>query len=105
MMFALGIIDKLTPGPLTGGNDVAGTGTISVDGSVGPIGGIRQKLYGAKDDGAEYFLAPTENCAEVAGNVPDDLTVFAVSTLDEALAAVEVVAAEGDITALPTCTG
>ncbi len=103
MMFALGIIDKLTPGALNGGQDIAGTGTITVDGSVGPIGGIRQKLYGAKDDGAEFFLAPAANCDEVAGNIPDGLTVFAVGTLDEALAALEVVSQGGDIAALPGC--
>src|SRR5690606_53351 len=58
MMFALGIVDELTPGPLTGGNDIAGTGTIDATGAVGPIGGIRQKLYGARDAGADFFLAP-----------------------------------------------
>jgi len=105
MMFALGIIDKLTPGALNGGQDIAGTGTIAVDGSVGPIGGIRQKLYGAKDGGAEFFLAPAANCGEVAGNIPDGLTVFAVDTLDDALAALEVVAQDGDIAALPGCDG
>ena len=51
MMFALGIIDKLTPGELTGGENVAGTGTIDGDGTVGPIGGIRQKMYGAQRRG------------------------------------------------------
>lgn len=105
MMFALGIIDKLTPGALNGGENIAGTGTIAVDGSVGPIGGIRQKLYGAKDDGAEFFLAPAANCGEVAGNIPDGLTVFAIETLDQALEALEVVADGGDTAALPSCDG
>ena len=105
LMFALGIIDKLTPGALNGGQEIAGTGTIAVDGSVGPIGGIRQKLYGAKDDGAEFFLAPAANCGEVVGNVPDGLTVFAVDTLDQALEALEVVADGGDTSALPGCEG
>ena len=105
MMFALGIIDKLTPGALNGGQDIAGTGTITVDGLVGPIGGIRQKLYGARDDGAEFFLAPAANCGEVVGNVPDGLTVFAVDTLDEALAALDVVSEGGDTAALPSCDG
>ncbi len=58
MMFALGIIDKMSPGDLTGGRHFAGTGTIDADGDVGPIGGIRQKLYGARDAGATVFLAP-----------------------------------------------
>lgn len=89
MMFALGIIDKLTPGAMTGGEIVAGTGTIDSAGSVGAIGGIRQKLWGAKDAGAEWFLAPATNCDEVTGHVPDGLEVFAVRTLDEARTIVE----------------
>ena len=104
LMFALGIIDKLTPGELNGGADVAGTGTISATGEVGPIGGIRQKLYGARDGGAEYFFAPKANCDEVVGHVPDGLTVFAVQTLTQALAALEAVEAGADLTTLPTCT-
>jgi PDZ domain-containing protein len=66
VMFALGIVDKLTPGSMTGGKDVAGTGTIDAEGRVGPIGGIRQKVVGARDDGAGWFLAPAENCADRA---------------------------------------
>lgn len=104
MMFALGIIDKLTPGELNGGLDVAGTGTITASGQVGPIGGVRQKLYGARDAGAEYFLAPSANCDEVIGHVPDGLSVFSVATLDESLAALEVLANGGDPAALPSCS-
>jgi len=103
MMFALGIIDVLTPGELNGGADVAGTGTITGDGEVGPIGGIRQKMWGAQDAGAEIFLAPTANCGEVVGHVPDGLEVFAVETLDDALEVLDTVRTEGDLTALPTC--
>ncbi|MCH6229149.1 ATP-dependent serine peptidase containing a PDZ domain protein [Microbacterium sp. CFH 31415] len=104
MMFALGIIDTLTPDQLNGGQNVAGTGTITADGEVGPIGGIRQKLFGAKDAGAEWFLAPEANCDEVVGHVPDGLQVFAVETLDDALDALEAVRDGGDVDALPTCT-
>lgn len=104
MMFALGIIDTLTPEQLNGGENVAGTGTITADGAVGPIGGIRQKLWGAKDAGAEWFLAPESNCDEVVGHVPDGLQVFSVETLDDALAALEAVRDGGDVDALPTCT-
>jgi PDZ domain-containing protein len=104
MMFALGIIDELTPGALTGGNDIAGTGTIDAAGTVGPIGGIRQKLYGAVDAGADYFLAPAANCEEVVGHVPDGLQVISTATLEEALDALEVIADDGDVDALPTCT-
>ena len=104
MMFALGIIDTLTPGELNGGADVAGTGTITGTGEVGPIGGIRQKLWGAQEAGAEIFLAPTANCGEVVGHVPDGLQVFAVETLDDALEVLETVRDDGDLAALPTCT-
>jgi PDZ domain-containing protein len=65
-MFALGIIDKLTPGSITGGAKVAGTGTIDAAGNVGAIGGIRQKLYGARDAGATWFLAPYSNSRRLA---------------------------------------
>ena len=57
-MLALGVYDKLTPGELTGGERIAGTGTIAADGEVGAIGGIRQKMYGAQGAGADWFLAP-----------------------------------------------
>jgi len=103
MMFALGIIDTLTEGELNGGQNVAGTGTIDAAGTVGPIGGIRQKLYGARDAGAEFFLAPAANCDEVVGHVPDGLQVIRTATLDESLDALEVIADGGDLDALPTC--
>lgn len=101
-MFALGIIDELTPGDMTGGQDIAGTGTISIDGKVGAIGGIKQKMAGAADAGSGYFLAPADNCSEVVGNVPKGMDVFAVSTLHEAVVAVEAIAAQ-DIGTLTTC--
>lgn len=101
-MFALGIIDRLTPGEITGGQVIAGTGTVSLGGLVGPIGGIQQKMAGAREDGAEYFLAPTSNCAEVLGHVPDGLQVVQVSTLEEARTAVEAIG-EGAAEGLPTC--
>lgn len=104
MMFALGMIDQLTPGELNGGAEVAGTGTISADGEVGPIGGIRQKLWGAHDAGARYFLAPGSNCDEVVGHVPDGLRVFSVSTLGDAVNVLDAIAADADLDALPTCT-
>jgi PDZ domain-containing protein len=104
MMFALGIIDTLTPGELNGGQQVAGTGTITADGEVGPIGGIRQKMWGALDAGAQWFLAPEANCDEVVGHVPGDLRVFSVEDLDDALAVLDAVSEGGDLDSLPTCT-
>ena len=102
LMFSLGIYDKLTPGPLTGDHRIAGTGTIDDDGKVGRIGGIRQKLAGARSDGAEYFLAPSANCGEVVGHVPDGLEVFKVATFDEARTAVEAIAKD-QTGSLPRC--
>jgi Lon-like protease len=102
MMFALGIIDTLTPGDLNGGRRIAGTGTIDADGTVGPIGGIRQKLVGARRAGARYFLAPGDNCAEVRGHIPGGLRVVKVSTLDQARNAVVAIAANR-VAAQPTC--
>lgn len=104
MMFALGIIDKLTPGTLTGGERIAGTGTITSDGQVGAIGGIRQKLYGARDAGAQFFLAPQANCGEVVDHVPDGLRVFSVATLEQAMTALEAVSSGDGLDELPTCS-
>lgn len=103
LMFALGIVDKLTPENLTGGEFVAGTGTIDDAGKVGPIGGIQMKTVGARQAGAEYFLTPAENCASAAAHVPDGLTLVKVSTIDEATKALEKIA-KGDTAGLPQCT-
>jgi PDZ domain-containing protein len=100
LMFALGIIDKLEPADLTGGKIIAGTGTIDDDGNVGPIGGIPQKLVGAKDAHATVFLTPADNCAEAVANVPSGLTLVKVGTLDEALSALQ---ALRDKQATPRC--
>ena len=102
LMFSLAIYDVLTPGELTGGKNIAGTGTMQDDGSVGPIGGIRQKLVGAKRAGASYFLAPADNCDEVVGHVPDGLEVLKVATFDDGLAAANGIA-KGSVEGLPTC--
>ncbi|MBI5161439.1 MAG: PDZ domain-containing protein [Micrococcales bacterium] len=104
MMFALGIIDTLTPGKLTGGQRIAGTGEIDAAGRVGAIGGIRQKMYGARRAGADWFLAPASNCGEVAGRIPDGLRVFSVSTLTQAVAAVTAIGSGTGLDQLPTCT-
>ena len=102
-MFALGVYDRITPGALTGGQKIAGTGTIDATGTVGPIGGIRQKLVGARDGGAQWFLAPASNCDEVVGHVPDGLRVVRIATFDEAKSAVEAIA-DRRADSLPTCT-
>lgn len=102
LMFSLGIINALTEEDETGGEHIAGTGTMDLTGAVGPIGGIVQKMNGARDDGADWFLAPESNCAEVVGHVPDGLDVVAVATLSEARAAVEAIGS-GTGRSLRTC--
>lgn len=102
LMFALGIIDKFTGGESTGGAIIAGTGAIGFDGTVEPISGIVQKMYGSKRDGAQWFLAPKSNCDEVAGNVPDGLEVWPVGTLSEARDAVNAISAGATVNH-PTC--
>jgi PDZ domain-containing protein len=103
LMFALGIVDKLTAGDMTGGKFVAGTGTIADDGKVGPIGGISLKTIGARDKGATYFLTPADNCQEAAKDIPSGLTLVKVNTLDDAMAALRNIKAGNDA-ALPSCS-
>lgn len=100
MIFALAIVDELTPESLTGGEVIAGTGTIDPQGKVGAIGGIGQKMAAAKEGGAQLFLAPRDNCDTVREATPEGLAVAAVATLDEALAAL---AAHRDGKPVPAC--
>lgn len=102
-MFALGIIDEATPGEMTGGKHIAGTGTIDENGTVGAIGGIRQKMIGARSQGADYFLAPASNCDEVVGHVPDGLHVVKISTLKDAVHDVEEIGRGTDPGTLDQC--
>jgi len=85
MMFALGIIDKLTKLDLTGGKFIAGTGEITASGQVQAIGGIQQKMVGARDAGATIFLTPASNCSDTTGAVPAGLRLVKVSTLTQAV--------------------
>jgi len=103
MMFALGIYDKLTPGSLTGGQIFAGTGTIDEAGTVGPIGGIQQKMFGAQRAGAKWFLAPAQNCNEVVGHIPSGLEVVKVANFTQALTAVKQIAQKQSTAGLPKC--
>jgi PDZ domain-containing protein len=91
LMFALGILDKLDEPSLTGGKYIAGTGEIDADGTVGPIGGITQKLIAARRKGAVAFLVPAANCEEAATRPPAGLTLVKVGTLDDALRGLEAV--------------
>ena len=89
MMFALAIIDKLTKLDLTGGKFIAGTGEITASGQVQPIGGIQQKMIGARNAGATIFLTPASNCADAKGAVPAGLRLVKVSTLTQAVTYLE----------------
>ena len=100
LMFALGIVDMLTPGNLTGGRFVAGTGEISANGTVSPIGGIQQKMVGARQAGATVFLSPAANCRDTAGAVPPGMRVVKVSTLGGAVSALKALAAGRSV---PSC--
>jgi len=91
-MFALAIYDKLTPGALTGGEKVAGTGEIAADGVVGPIGGIRQKMAGASRGGAHIFLVPAANCAEARDGDDFGMTLVKVSKLTDAISSLQALA-------------
>lgn len=92
LMFTLAIIDLLTPGKLAGDTRVAGTGTMTMLGEVGPIGGIVQKMIGAKAAGNTVFLAPGLNCSEVVDHEPAGMQVYAVDNLSEAVAVLQALA-------------
>lgn len=102
LMFSLSIYDTLTPGSMTDGKPIAGTGTISPDGSVGPIGGIQQKIPAAVRDGAKLFLVPAANCADAAGADHGDMRLVKVDTMASAVRSIETWAKNPDAT-LPTC--
>ncbi len=94
LMFALGIIDKLTPDSLTHGAFIAGTGEmLSVSGTIGPIGGIQQKMAAARGAGATVFLTPAGNCSDTHGAIPPGLRLAKVSTLEGAVADLKALAA------------
>jgi PDZ domain-containing protein len=103
-IFALAIYDKLTPGPLTGGASVAGTGEINGDGTIAAIGGIAQKIVGAENSGATVFLVPAPNCSEALdANVADSsIQLVKVSTLHGAVTALEALAADPQAS-VPQC--
>lgn len=105
MMFALAVYDVLTPGSLTHGSNIAGTGEIDGDGKVGEIGGIGQKIAGAQHDGARLFLVPAGNCAEAqaASFDHDRVRLAKVSTFENALRTVQTYTADPHAQ-LPECT-
>jgi Lon-like protease len=104
LMFSLGIYDTLTPGSLTHGEVVAGTGTIDADGKVGPIGGIQQKIVGARDAGARLFMVPPDNCKDAAGAPAGDMRLVKATTMHDALGAIKTWVGDHDAD-LPSCGG
>ncbi|HSE69112.1 MAG TPA: PDZ domain-containing protein [Nocardioidaceae bacterium] len=104
LIFSLAVFDTLTPGALTDGAAVAGTGTIEADGSVGPIGGIQQKIVAAADSGAELFLVPPDNCgAALAAPVDEEeITLVRADTMHSAVESLEAYAADENAD-LPEC--
>ena len=89
LMFSLGLYDALTPGDLTSGRTIAGTGTITSEGDIGGIGGIADKVIGAERAGATVLLVPSENMAELAGVDTGDMQLISVATFDDAVEALE----------------
>ena len=85
LMFSLAVIDKLTTGDLNGSKFIAGTGTISEDGKVGPIGGITHKMMAAQEAGATVFLVPAENCDEARTVEHDSMELVKVDSLGQAV--------------------
>ncbi len=102
-MFALAIYDKLTPGSLTGGEKVAGTGEMAPDGTVGPIGGVRQKMAGAAHHDADIFLVPAANCAEAADGDDFGLKLVKISRLADAISSLEALAKDSKAK-VPSCS-
>lgn len=97
LMLSLAVVDKLSPGDLTDGRTIAGTGSIDGVGVVGPIGGITHKIAAAREGGAEMFLVPSENCSEALTAEAGDMKLISVKTLDAAVEALK------DPAAAPAC--
>jgi Lon-like protease len=92
LMFALAIVDKLTPGELNGGQNIAGTGEILGDGTVKPIGGIAFKMVAAKEAGATTFLVPAANCVDARQQTPEGMKLIKVEKLQDAVSSLEALA-------------
>ena len=101
LALTLAILEVLTPGELTAGLRVATTGTIDIDGEVGPIGGIRQKVVAARRAGIDLFLVPEHEVSD-ARDVAGDLRVEGVANLDDALDVLAELGGNADALALPT---
>ena len=85
LMMALNVYNSLTEYDITKGVKVAGTGTIEIDGSVGPVGGVKQKVIAAKNAGSTLILVPTANFDDVQSYIDEDTSIVSVDTFNEAL--------------------
>ena len=95
LAFTLGILDLMTPGDLTGGHEVAVTGTVDSTGAVGPIGGIETKVVAVARGHVKYFLVPADNADAARAKAPKDLQIVPVHTLDEALSFLATIGGSG----------
>ncbi|MCP3822493.1 hypothetical protein NLX86_31730 [Streptomyces sp. A3M-1-3] len=104
LLFSLGIIDKLdgdgSGADLTGGRNIAGTGTITADGKVGAVGGVALKTQAAKRDGATVFLVPRAECADARSELPAGLRLIPVTTLEGTVSALRALRTGGSV---PSC--
>ncbi|MBM9621328.1 S16 family serine protease [Streptomyces zhihengii] len=104
LLFALGIVDKLdgdgSGGDLTGGRTIAGTGTITPEGEVGPVGGVSLKTQAAKRDGATVFLVPEAECADAQAELPEGLRLIPVTTLERTVESLRALERGGKV---PSC--
>lgn len=101
-IFALAIYDKLTPGPLTDGQVIAGTGEIDSEGRVGSIGGVQQKILAAENAGADLFLVPKDNCPEAVDADVEGVRLVEIDTLHQAVTSLEALADDPDAD-VPAC--
>ncbi|MEU1278240.1 S16 family serine protease [Streptomyces sp. NPDC005805] len=104
LLFSLGIVDKLdgdgAGGSLTGGRSIAGTGTITADGAVGPVGGVSLKTQAAKRDGATVFLVPKAECGDAEAELPSGMRLIPVTTLRGAVDSLRALERGGEV---PSC--
>lgn len=101
-VFSLALYDKLTPGALLAGRHVAGTGTITAAGQVGPIGGIQEKITAAQRAGATVFLVPQANCGDLVGFHPS-ASLVRVASLRQGVAALRAIVDPAQAARVPRC--
>ncbi len=102
LVLSLGVYETIASSDLLGDLNVAGTGEISPDGTVGAIGGIQEKIAGAQRDGAKIFLVPAANCQDIKG-VSTRMTLVKVSTLKDAISALQKLRQGTDAKEIPHC--